>query len=336
MAARLKDVADRAGVSIKTVSNVVNGYSFVSERIRIKVEQAIADLGYRPNLGARNLRGGRTGLIALAVPELAIPYFAELATLIINAAAAHRWTVLIDQTEGQRDRETEIAAGIRPSLIDGAIVSALNLDAADLETPRRGLPLVLLGEKIPGTGVDHVGIDNVLAARDATRHLISLGRNRIAAIGDQPGQAAGTAPLRLAGYRQALAEAGLAARTDHVVPALAYHRNEGANAMAHLLRLPDPPDAVFCFNDLLAIGALRTALEMGRRVPQDVAIIGFDDIEEGGYSTPSLSTIAPDKASIAEHAVELLRRRMESTDVPTSMDRIVGHRLVIRESTVGR
>ena len=336
MAARLKDVADRAGVSIKTVSNVVNGYSFVTDSIRVKVEQAIADLGYRPNLGARNLRGGRTGLIALAVPELAIPYFAELATLIINAAAAHRWTVLIDQTEGQRHRETEIAAGIRPSLIDGAIVSALNLDAADLDGPNRSLPLVLLGERIPGTGVDHVGIDNVLAARDATRHLVSLGRTRIAAIGDQPGQSTGTAPLRLAGYRQALAEAGLAAHPDYLVPALAYHRNEGANAMAHLLRLAEPPDAVFCFNDLLAIGALRTTLEMGLRVPQDVAIIGFDDIEEGGYTTPSLSTIAPDKTSIAEHAVELLRRRMVATDVPTSMDRIVGHRLVIRESTIGR
>lgn len=336
MAARLKDVADRAGVSIKTVSNVVNGYSFVTEGIRVRVQQAIVDLGYRPNLGARNLRGGRTGLIALAVPELAIPYFAELATLIINAAAAHRWTVLIDQTEGRRDREAEIAAGIRSGLIDGAIVSALNLDAADLEAPSRSLPLVLLGEKIPGKGVDHVGIDNVLAARDATRHLVTIGRRRIAAIGDQPGQSTGTASLRLAGYRQALAESGLAAHPDYLVPALSYHRNEGANAMAHLLRLDEPPDAVFCFNDLLAIGALRTALELGLRVPQDIAIIGFDDIEEGGYATPSLSTIAPDKASIAEHSVELLRRRMDAEDVPTSLDRIVGHRLVVRESTVGR
>ncbi len=336
MAVRLKDVADRAGVSIKTVSNVVNGYSFVTESIRVKVEEAIAELGYRPNLGARNLRGGRTGLIALAVPELAIPYFAELATLIIKAAATHRWTVLIEQTEGRRERETEIVAGIRPSLIDGAIVSALNLDAVDLDAPSRTLPLVLLGEKISGNGVDHVGIDNVMAARDATRHLISLGRKRIAAIGDQPGQSAGTAPLRLAGYRQALQEAGLKADADHVVPALAYHRNEGANAMAHLLRLPEPPDAVFCFNDLLAVGAMRAALELGWRVPQDIAIIGFDDIEEGGYSTPSLSTIAPDKASIAEHAVELLRRRMDASDLLTSMDRIVGHRLVVRESTVGR
>ena len=250
--------------------------------------------------------------------------------------AAHRWTVLIDQTEGRRDREAEIAAGIRSGLIDGAIVSALNLDAADLETPSRSLPLVLLGEKILGKGVDHVGIDNVLAARDATKHLVTIGRRRIAAIGDQPGQATGTASLRLAGYRQALAESGLAAHPDYLVPALSYHRNEGANAMVHLLRLDEPPDAVFCFNDLLAIGALRAALEMGLRVPRDIAIIGFDDIEEGGYATPSLSTIAPDKSSIAEHSVELLRRRMDAEDVPTSLDRIVGHRLVVRESTVGR
>ncbi len=336
--ARLKDVAERAGVSIKTVSNVVNGYVHVRQETRDRVEQAIAELRYRPNLSARSLRAARSGVIALALPELDVSYFAELARHIVAAAEERRWTVLIDQTEGSPERERVVVAGIRRELIDGLIFSPLALTAADLAERRDSTPLVLLGERIGGSNLvaDHVVVDNVTAARKATAHLVDLGRRRIAAIGAQKIASGVTARLRLRGYRQALREAGLTADPSLVQPTTAYHRADGAAAMAALLDRPQPPDAVFCFNDLLALGALRTLLQRGLRVPEDVALVGFDDIEDGRYSTPTLTTIKPDKEQIGRLAVQLLADRLAGDRDTTPRELFVGHELVVRESTLGR
>jgi DNA-binding LacI/PurR family transcriptional regulator len=332
MAATLRDVATLAGVSVKTVSNVVNGYAFVKAENRRRVEEALAATGYRPNVGARNLRRGRTGFIALVLPELTIPYFGELAGLVISAAQKQDWSVLIEETRGTRDRERATLASLGPHLIDGAIVSPEALEADDLLDP--GIPLVMLGEHTVDVPIDHVAIDNVLAARTAVNHLIEIGRRRIAAIGQNPHR--GTAAQRLAGYRAALSAAGLPQPPELVVPALNYHRSDGAHAMAHLLQLPEPPDAVFCFNDLLAAGALRTAAEHGVRVPADLAIVGFDNNEESAYSLPSLTTIAPDKAAIAETAVDLIRRRAKDNDQFPPQDIQTPFTLEIRESTTGQ
>ncbi|AHI00305.1 LacI family DNA-binding transcriptional regulator [Kutzneria viridogrisea] len=335
MSASLKDVAKLAGVSVKTVSNVVNDYRYVSAATRARVRSAIDELGYQPNLTARHLRYGRSGIIGLALPELDIPYFAELAKAVIGVAEQQSWSVLIDQTDGRGDRERQTVSGPRAQTLDGLILSPLTLDASYLAGLREDLPLVLLGERVrPGTA-DHVVIDNVAAARDATRHLIALGRRRIAAIGDQHNSDAGTAEVRLRGYREALAEAGIAPDPALVLPAMSYHRPDGAEAMRRLLTLPEPPDAVFCFNDLLALGALRTLLSSGVRVPQDVALAGIDDIQDGRFSTPTLTTIAPDKEQIAEAAVTMLLERVNGYVGPPR-ELVAGHRLVARESTVGR
>src|ERR687888_1499957 len=285
--ARLKDVAERAGVSIKTVSNVVNGYLHVRADTRDRVERAIRELQYRPNLSARSLRAARSGVVALALPELDVPYFAELARHIVAAAETRGWTVLIDQTEGSRERERIVVDGIRRELIDGLIFSPLALTASDLAERSDATPMVLLGERIGGDDLvaDHVVVDNVAAARTAVTHLVDLGRRRIAAIGAQRIASGVTARLRLRGYRAALRKAGLPQDPSLVRQADAYHRADGAAAMAALLELPEPPDAVFCFNDLLALGALRTLLQRGVRVPEDVALVGFDDIEDGRYAT---------------------------------------------------
>lgn len=332
----LKDVAARAGVSIKTVSNVVNGYVHVAPATRARVQAAIDELGYVPNLAARQLRSGRSGVIALAVPELQSPYFAEIAGLIVQAAERRSWTVLIDQTDGQAERERTLVAGLRRHAIDGLIFSPLALAGADL-AQRTDIPMVLLGERVWHGPADHVAIDNTAAAADATRHLVALGRRRIAAIGVQGAPSAVTAHQRLAGYRAALDEAGLPGD-----PALAavvdnFHRADGAAAMARLLDSGAPPDAVFCFNDLLALGAIRTLLSRGVAVPGDVAVIGFDDIEDGRFSTPTLSTIAPDSARIAQLAVELLAERLGDNPGAAGPPRElrVDHRLVARESTAG-
>ncbi|MEU4782256.1 LacI family DNA-binding transcriptional regulator [Micromonospora sp. NPDC023633] len=332
---RLKDVAERAGVSVKTVSNVVNGYVHVRPDTRARVEEAIAELNYRPNLSARNLRKGRTGVIAFAVPELDIPYFAELARHVVTAAAELGWTVLIDQTGGGREQERVVASGITEHLIDGLIFSPLALTAEDL-TGLAGTPMVLLGERVDHGPADHVGIDNVSAAREITAHLAGLGRRRIAAIGSQRTPEGASARLRLAGYTAALADAGLAYDERLVAPAPAWHRADGAAAMRGLLTSGVRPDAVFCFNDTLALGVLRALHEAGLRVPEDVAVAGFDDIEDGRFSVPTLSTIAPDKERIARLAVELLAGRIDGDRTAPPRELSAPWRLAPRESTLGR
>ncbi|GAA3194068.1 LacI family DNA-binding transcriptional regulator [Actinocorallia longicatena] len=337
MAATLKDVAALAGVSVKTVSNVVNGYGFVKPENRRRVEEALATTGYRPHLGARNLRRGRTGFIALVLPELSIPYFGELAALVITAAQRRGWNVLIEQTQGTRDRERSALTAMGPHMIDGAILSPQALATEDFAAFHREVPLVMVGEHAVDVPIDHVAIDNVLAARTAVGHLAGIGRRRIAAIGQNPHR--GTASLRLEGYRDALTEAGLPLLDDLVVTAMEYHRHDGAEAMRHLLARQEPPDAVFCFNDLLAIGAMRAAVEHGLRIPEDLAVVGFDNTEESAYSIPSLTTIAPDKSAIAEAAVDLISRRgtaaAEDATFPVQ-DIQTPFTLKIRESTVAR
>jgi DNA-binding LacI/PurR family transcriptional regulator len=333
--ASLKDVARLAGVSPKTVSNVVHGYAHVTDETRGRVQRALDELNYRPNLSARHLRAGRSGVIALALPELGIPYFAELARCVIKAAEEHGWTVLIDQTDGLAERERLVTAGIRDHLIDGLVFSPLAMGPEDLRRRIDDTPLVLLGERIQDGPADHVAIDNVAAARAATAHLIKLGRRRIAAIGDQRDVGPGTARLRLTGFARALRDAGLAVDRRLVMPAPSYHRQDGAEAMTRLLQLDEPPDAVFCFNDLLAFGAIRTILSRGLRIPGDIAVVGFDDIEEGRFSTPTLTTIRPDKEQIARLAVSLLHERLGSGRDQPPRELRAAFSLVIRESTTG-
>lgn len=338
---RLQDVAERTGVSIKTVSNVVNGKGTITAATRLRVQEALAELQYRPNLAARHLRRGNSGMIAVALPELTQPYFAEVASELVRAAKARHLTVLLNQTDGLAESERAISDGVDMPLMDGLIMSPLALGAEDLRHRADSSPLVLLGEHIgQDSPFSHVAIDNQAAAEAATTHLVSLGRRRIAAIGakdyDRPESATPleTANLRLAGYRTALATAGLPWRPELVGNVQDFHRADGAAAMHALLDLPDPPDAVFCFNDLLALGALRALRDRGLSSPQDVAVIGIDDIEEGRFSSPSLSTVAPDKQALAEAAIELLMEQAAAPDAPPR-SAVVEHRVVVRESTEG-
>ncbi len=334
-AVRLSDVAARAGVSVKTVSNVVHGYVHVRPETRRRVQAALDELGYRPNLSARSLRQGRSGMVALAVPGLHVPYFAELARAVVDAAGTVGWTVLVDQTDGEADRERQVADGLRGHLIDGLILSPMALHAADLRH-NTGVPLVLVGERISDGAIDHVGVDNVAAARAATEHLLSLGRTRVAALGYQSPELAssGVAALRRRGYEEALTAAGLPHRSEWTPEVARYTRAEGASATAALLDLADRPDAIFCFNDELALGTLHALARRRVRVPEDVAVIGFDDIEDGRFSTPTLSTVAPDKVILARGAVDLLQARIADPS-QAARDLRVPFALATRESTLG-
>ncbi|MFD0774469.1 LacI family DNA-binding transcriptional regulator, partial [Streptomonospora algeriensis] len=193
MGISLKDVAERAGVSVKTVSNVVNGYRHVTPATRQRVQQVIDELGYRPNLTARHLRKGRTGIIAIALPELGNPYFAELADAVISYAAGLDYIVLLDHTNGRRDQEILFTQGFRARLIDGLILSPIELENEDLLARGNDAPLVLLGEREYEAPYDHIAIDNVAAGRAATRHLLDLGRRRVSFLGARHGRARRTA-----------------------------------------------------------------------------------------------------------------------------------------------
>ena len=333
MATRLSDVAARAGVSVKTVSNVINDYPHITAQTRAKVEAAIQALDYKPNVSARSLRKGRSDFIALAIPEMGSPYFAELGAAISRAAKKRGITVLIDQTEGEAAGEQLVLDGMRGQLIDGIIFSPITTAPAKIGAADTAKPLVLLGERHAGGTLDHVAVDSVQASFDATTHLISIGRRRIAAIG--VGGGAGTGAVRRKGYRKALKAAGIAHDPALELAGTGYHREDGATSMRELLALPEPPDAVFCFNDLLALGALRTLADAGLSVPGDVAVVGFDDIEDGRYHSPSLTTISPDMEWLADNAVAVLLDRIAGTGEAARRDLTVPYTLQIRESTTG-
>ncbi|MGK3951260.1 LacI family DNA-binding transcriptional regulator [Microbacterium sp. I2] len=326
----LKDVAARVGVSAKTVSNVVNGTGWVTEELATRVREALVELGYRPNAAARQLRSGRSGMIALALPELSQPYFAELASELVRAAQERSITVLINQTDGRADAERRISDGIDAPVMDGLILSPLALSARDLEGRLDSTPLVLLGEHI-GDGVfPHVTVDNTAAAKSAVEHLLSLGRTRIAAVGAQHSGPNETSQLRLAGYRSALEEAGIEVDERLIFSVDEFHRGDGARAAELILESGVRPDAVFAFNDLLALGAMHVLVTAGVHVPDDVAVIGFDDIEEARYSTPALSSVSPDTAALARKAIDLVFEQPPAPGIHT-----VGFTIAHRASTKG-
>lgn len=310
MAVTMQDVARRAGVSAKTVSNVVNGYPYIRPETRDRVLAAIAELGYRMNTAARSLRTGRRGIIALALPELRVPYFAELASSVIAAAEARGLTVIIEEHGGRKDLELDVLTGERRTLTDGLIYSPLALgpgDEALLDVP---YPLVLLGERMFRPDIDHVTMQNTAAARAATEHLLTLGRRRIVALGPNPEQDVGSAPLRFAGYRAALEEAGLPVEPALAVPtSRSWTAATGAGRIARLLDDGVGFDAVFAFNDSLALGAMHELQVRGVRIPDDVAVVGFDAIDEGRYSNPTLTTIDPGRAEIPREAVRMIDER---------------------------
>lgn len=343
----LRQVAERAGVSMRTVSNVVRGTGRASASTRARVLQAVEELGYRPNRAARGLRTGRSGVLSLAVPGLSVPYFAELADIVMREAALYGCTVLVECTEGHADTELSIALGQGDQLVDGVILSPLALDQEAVAEAGAQVPLVLLGERLHDLPCTHVMIDNESAAREATEHLLAAGRRRIAVIGRQEVPYAETSRVRLAGYRAALEAAGHAFDEALAPKVEWYGRADGDAAMTALLDAAKDegrarPDAVFCFADVLAEGAMHAVRRAGLRIPQDIAIVGFDDIDEARYAAPPLTTVAPDKQELARLAVAALMETIEagaasqpSSRPVTANVRHAGHRLIVRESSGG-
>ncbi|WP_020495624.1 LacI family DNA-binding transcriptional regulator [Sciscionella marina] len=275
MASRLRDVAELAGVSVKTVSNVVNGYRFISPATKAKVESAIRELDYRPNVSARNLRRGRSGMIAVGVPSIRNAYFAKLAQLLVKEAQSRGLTVLVDCTDGVAERERLLTEGFHADFVDGLILCPWQLTSADLALRKDHTPLVLLGERLH-EAADSVGVDSRAAARAATGHLLDQGCRKIGLVTPPPESVSPVvAELRRDGYGRALRKAG-----QHVDPDLvAYPPSDEHGDLTGVLEplLAAGVDGLFCFNDPLALAAVRAVIACSYRVPEDVAVIDRED-----------------------------------------------------------
>ena len=327
----MQDVAAHAGVSMKTVSNVVGGYARVSEKLRARVEQSIDELGYRPNVLGRRLATGRTGLVALAFADVGMPYFAELARQSSRSAQDFGYRLLLEETDGTLEGEREVVASSEAGLVDGFLFQPSVMSSAEVARHRGDLPIVLLGEAAAPLTMDRVMIDNEAAAMDATNHLLALGRRRIGFVGHEMQGLSNTSRMRISGYQQALENAGLEPRPELLVATPAVAASEAARHVGAAIDAGVEFDALVCRDDLAAIGALRAAQERGLRVPHDIAITGWDDIAMSAVTYPSITTIAPDMEFLVRRALELLVERIEGYD---GMGRhvIAPHHLVVRES----
>ena len=336
----LRDVAELAGVSIKTVSNVVNDFPHVRESTRERVQKSILQLGYRPQAAAQQLRTGASRMITLALPSLKFTYFSDIAQEFIDEAQLRGQTVLLHSTSAGREEELNVLNGFKRILGDGLIFNPLQLEEELFATMERTpQPTVFIGEHLPENlpaGCDYVKIDNVAAASDMTSHLIAGGRRRLGFIGAIP-SAQGRQPhssgsLRREGFLKALQAHGIDPSEAVIQEVDDWHRPDGVEGIDSLLgRLPEV-DGVVCANDDLAIGVLARLRQLGHRVPEDVAVIGYDDTLDAPYSSPPLTTISPDKKGLASAALDLLAERIKGYDGPPRTVE-TPYSLVVREST---
>ena len=330
---RLQDVAEHAGVSMKTVSNVVHEHPHVSRAMRERVQKAIDELGYRPNALGRRLATGRTGLLALAFADVRLPYFSELANLVSRAAAqtSPGYRLLLEETEGTLEGERAVLSASEAGLVDGMLFQPSQISSREIAERHGDLPMVLLGEGPAPLSMDRVMIDNVSAAAAATRHLVALGRRRIAFLGHEAQALSSTSRLRIVGYQEGLEQSGLSPdpslliASDEITPA-ASAASLGAAFDAGL-----EIDGIVCRDDLAAMGALRALQERGISIPDDVAIVGWDNISFTATTFPSITSIAPDLDALARVALEMLGERIAGFD-GLGRHRLVDYELVVRES----
>jgi DNA-binding LacI/PurR family transcriptional regulator len=330
----MTDVARQAGVSTMTVSNVINGRTQrVSESTKQRVLTTIAELGYQVNLTARHLRMGRTDTVGLAVPELAAGYYAELGQRLSDRFGERGVRLVIERTGAEREAELDTLAASRVSRYDGFVLSVVAGDAADLESLSIATPVIMIGERAVPARFDHVLMDNVGGARQATAFLLASGARRIALLGGVSGSEHSMPELRTRGYREAH-EAASVPVDDALVVASPFRAVDGYNTIFALLRGDVAFDAVFALTDSAAIGALRALAEAGVRVPEDVQVIGFDNLEAGQFTVPSLTTIEPGNDEMADAICSLLLERIERAGEPVPARVVMPEaRLIERDST---
>lgn len=331
--ATIRDVANLAGVSTATVSHVLNDTRSVSDELRERVLTAMADLSYRPSAVARSLRVSETLTIGLIVPDVEIPFYARVARCMESAANAARYSIILCNSRWSLDNELRYLDDLMARRVDGLICISLLMTQSHIEPVlRRNTPVVWFEQPRVGSHFDAVITDNFAGAYAATAHLISMGHRRIGCI-EGLAQAQLTTD-RLAGYREALADHGLA--FDETLVAIGdYTPATGWAGAQSLLDLAEPPTAIFAFNDLMALGVMQAINERGLRIPNQVAVVGFDGIALTEHTSPPLTTVEQPVWQMCEAAMKLLLDRINGTTSPQVRTLTIAPRLVVRASTVG-
>lgn len=335
MPVTMSDVARAAGVSAMTVSNVLTGRKRVGEETRRRVLTAVDELGYELNLTARHLRAGRTDTIALVVPSFDRPYFGELAARIARRLDASGRHLVVEQSGASRERELEALSLARLHLYDGVLLSVVGMTRDDVERVRTTVPVVLLGEQEMPRRYDHVRMDNVEGARLATAHLLATGSRRVAVVGGLPPDAdPGMSGSRTLGWEIAHRDAGVPI-DDALVPRTgAGDPADGREAVRRLLRDQVAFDGILALTDTLATGVLTGLAEAGLRVPDDVQVIGFDNLDASEFLVPPLSTVDPGHEVMIDHALRLLDRLIERRGGDVAPEHVTGPvSLVLRGTT---
>ncbi len=330
----IKDVAIEAGVSVTTVSHVINETRYVNPDTKLKVQNALEKLGYRPNSVARSLRMGTTKTIGLIVPDASNLFFAEVARKIEDFGYQQGYSVILGNSDNDSDKQTNYINTLIAKQVDGVIFISAGGEVQDLQQLLgNNIPVVVADRDVPLEMVDVVLLDNEKAGYDATHHLLNLGHECIACI-TGPNDLS-PSMLRVEGYRRALSERGIAFRED-LIKAGDFRFKSGEVAMRELLKQSCRPTAVFILNDMMAIGAMTAARKEGLSVPYDLSVVGFDDIEIASAVIPALTTIAQPFDKLAESATSLLIERMKGESTQEKKRIILDATLVVRESTCQR
>jgi LacI family transcriptional regulator len=330
--ATIKDVALQAGVSLGTVSNYINETKTISPETAGRIKQAIEDLGFVPNRAVRTLRGNRASVIGFVVPDATNPFFTELARHVEDVARSHGSVVVFCDAAGDEERESTYLRNLAEMRVGGVILTSVTTDAvnlADLESVNA--PIVLLGDEKPGFGASSVSLNHGRSGYLAMNHLLSLGRREILFAGGPGGK--GVLEARYAGAERALREHPDGAHAHlRRVDAVGRTVSERAALVDSILAAERRPDAIISGNDMIAIAILNALLRRGIRVPEDIAIVGHDDIEAAHQAVIPITTVRQPIEQLGRLAAELLFREGEHADEVRHI--VFEPELVVRESTV--
>jgi LacI family transcriptional regulator len=328
----IKDIAARADISYATVSRALNGKYGVSQETRDKVLALAEEMGYRPNAIAQGLVNRATMTIGLIIPDITSPFFPRVALGIEDRLLKSGYSVFLCNTNWNPDRERDYLNKLIQKQVDGIIISSIARHADDIETLIPGdMPLVYVSSYPEGTKRSYVLIDNIKGADMAVSHLLSRKRRKIAFIGSE--QEYISLDDRLSGYKKALKRAGIKL-TENLVVLDKFQEQSGYKIIRELLENGNIPDGVFAENDLIAMGVVQGVQDSGYRVPEDVAVIGFDDIPIASHPDIQLSTIHQPKFRIGTYAAEMLLHQLSQDPADRAVERMtLQPELIIRRST---